>query len=309
MSVGVSGGTPGRNHDLRGVVLCRAAGRIDRRLSRLTGRVTLSVFVYACCSTALLCPLVFGFPTEMWFAHAILWPTPCAVSLHAKRTIAETVLVFIMLLILAFTHKGTYGFDAVGIVATLASRGLRERDVYARGDQPDDHCDISHSGENCGSARRLLCRRNFECGTALFDPAIFQVDVVLVLLAAVTAYGVILMLLSIWLPRWAWVCALASIPLGSLSIYWLHFDHSVHASSRYYLRTALVIATPLLGALASLAAMTREGIVAGLPAEAAARPDLSRWRQATRPHLNLPPGDLDPCDRNREIRRCLDSLP
>ena len=48
---------------------------------------------------------------------------------------------------------------------------------------------------------------------------------------------------------------------GLLSIYWLHLDHSVHASSRYYLRTALVIVTPLLGALAALAALTREGIV------------------------------------------------
>jgi len=48
--------------------------------------------------------------------------------------------------------------------------------------------------------------------------------------------------------------------LGLLSIYWLHFDHSVHASSRYYLRTALVVVTPLLGALAAFAALTREGI-------------------------------------------------
>jgi hypothetical protein len=98
-----------------------------------------------------------------------------------------------------------------------------------------------------------------------FDLEIFKVEVVLVLLAVVIAYGAILMLLSIWLPRSAWVCALG-ILLGSLSIYWLRFDHSVHASSRYYLRTALVIATPLLGTLASLAAMTREGIVVGLPA-------------------------------------------
>jgi hypothetical protein len=45
-----------------------------------------------------------------------------------------------------------------------------------------------------------------------------------------------------------------------LSIYWLQFDHSIHASSRYYLRTVLVIATPLLGVLAAVAAMAREGL-------------------------------------------------
>ena len=33
-----------------------------------------TIFVYACTSTAMLCPLIFGFPTEMWLAHAIFWP-------------------------------------------------------------------------------------------------------------------------------------------------------------------------------------------------------------------------------------------
>ena len=33
-----------------------------------------AIFVFACGSTALLCPLVFGFPTEMWIAHALFWP-------------------------------------------------------------------------------------------------------------------------------------------------------------------------------------------------------------------------------------------
>ena len=42
------------------------------------------IFVYACCSTALLCPLVFGFPTEMWLAHALFWPA-LAASHYAKR--------------------------------------------------------------------------------------------------------------------------------------------------------------------------------------------------------------------------------
>ena len=55
-----------------------------------------SIFFYACCSTALLCPLVFGFPTEMWFAHAVFWPT-LSVSHHAQRTIAGTALVCLRL--------------------------------------------------------------------------------------------------------------------------------------------------------------------------------------------------------------------
>ncbi len=39
---------------------------------RSRGRI---FFAYACASTALLCPLIFGFPTEMWMAHALFWPT------------------------------------------------------------------------------------------------------------------------------------------------------------------------------------------------------------------------------------------
>src|SRR5262249_43241687 len=45
------------------------------------------IFTYACCSTALLCPLVFGFPTEMWLAHALFWPT-FAISRYASRNLA-----------------------------------------------------------------------------------------------------------------------------------------------------------------------------------------------------------------------------
>ena len=93
-----------------------------------------------------------------------------------------------------------------------------------------------------------------------FDLEIFKIGLVLVLLTAVIAYGAILMPLSIWHPRGACIFALG-ILLGLLSIYWLRFVHSVHANSRYYLRTALVIATPLLGALAAITAMAREGIV------------------------------------------------
>ena len=83
--------------------------------------------------------------------------------------------------------------------------------------------------------------------------------IVLVLLAAVIAYGAIFMLMSKWLPRQACIVALGLL-LGALTIYWLHFDHSLHADSRYYLRTALVLAIPLLGALAAISAMIREGI-------------------------------------------------
>ena len=58
---------------LAGLALTYAA---DRSKSRL-------IFVYACLSTACLCPFVFGFPTEMWVAHAVFWPT-LAISHYAR---------------------------------------------------------------------------------------------------------------------------------------------------------------------------------------------------------------------------------
>ena len=53
-----------------------------------------TIFVYACTSTAMLCPLIFGFPTEMWLAHAIFWLV-LALSHYARPTVAPSMLVFV----------------------------------------------------------------------------------------------------------------------------------------------------------------------------------------------------------------------
>ena len=112
--------------------------------------------------------------------------------------------------------------------------------------------------------------------------------------------------MSKWLPRQACIVALGLL-LGALTIYWLHFDHSLHADSRYYLRTALVLAIPLLGALATITAMIREGIDLEL-AEPLARPDLATRPCAMRPRLDIHRRDHDSPGRNREIRRVLGRL-
>jgi hypothetical protein len=227
---------------------------------RSPGRI---IFVFACGSTALLCPLIFGFPTEMWLAHAMFWPT-LALSHYAKTTIIGALLVLAAWLLLAFTHEGALVL-LLAIAATLAPRGLWSA-TFVRA-----AISLAIVAVLAAAAKIILPPDDYYAGAFLravlhfFELEIFKVEVVLVLLAAITTYGAILMLLSIWLPRRACIWALG-ILLGLLSIYWLHFDHSVHASSRYYLRTALVIATPLLGALAAITAMAREGIVLNRPA-------------------------------------------
>ncbi len=221
---------------------------------RSPGRI---IFVYACGSTALLCPLIFGFPTEMWLAHALFWPT-LAMSHYARPAVAGALLVFATSLLLAFTHEGALVL-LVAITATLALRGLWSA-VFVRAVAnllvivalaalakifvpPDDYYADAF----------LRAALNF------FDPAIFEVRIVVVLLTAIIAYGASVMLVSKWLPRQACMISLGPL-LGALTIYWLRFDHSLHADGRYYLRTALVLAIPLVGALAAITAMVREEI-------------------------------------------------
>jgi hypothetical protein len=222
---------------------------------RSHGRV---FFVYACCSTALLCPLVFGFPTEMCLAHAIFWPA-LAVSHYAKRTIAGAAVVFTAQLALAFTHEGAL-LLLFAIVATLAPRGLRSA-VFLRA-----VIGLLVILLLAGASKLILPPDDYYAGVLLraalhfFDLEIFKVEVVLLLLAALTAYGVIFMAISVLSPERAWIYSLGII-LVSLSVYWIQFDHSVHASSRYYLRTVLVLLTPAFGTLAALSALAGDGIV------------------------------------------------
>ena len=237
---------------LVGLAVTYAADRSPGRL----------IFVYACGSTALLCPLIFGFPTEMWLAHAIFWPA-LALSHYAKPTSAGALLVFTAWLLLAFTHEGALVLlSAIG--ATLALRGLWSATFVRAAISLMIIVILASAAKIVLPPDDYYTDAFLRAALHFFDLEIFKVEVV-VLLAAVIAYGAILTLLSVWLPKWACICALG-ILLGLLSIYWLHFDHSVHASSRYYLRTVLVIVTPLLGTLGALAAMTREGMILNRPA-------------------------------------------
>lgn len=216
------------------------------------------IFFYACCSTALLCPLVFGFPTEVWLAHAIFWPT-LAVSHYAKRTIAGIILVIVTQLALAFTHEGALILLLV-IVATLAPRGLRNP-LFLRA-----LVGLILSLILATASKFVLPPDDYYAGVLLraalhfFDLEIFKVQVVLLLLTTLTAYGVIFATISKFSPERACIYSLG-IALLLLSVYWLHFDHSVHASSRYYLRTALVLVIPIFAAMAALSAMAGDGLI------------------------------------------------
>lgn len=218
------------------------------------------IFVYACFSTAMLCPLVFGFPTEMWLAHALFWPTLAATH-YARPTAAGGFLVFILLLALAFTHEGALVLTCA-IVATLAPRGWRTIGFQRVAAMLIVILALAVASKFLIPPDAYYADALIRAALRFFDMGIFQVSIVLLLLATIAGYGAIYLALSRLTPERADLYA-AMVVLAVLALYWLLFDQAIHASSRYYLRTALVIVTPALGGLAILCAPHQNGGLSG----------------------------------------------
>ena len=221
---------------------------------RSNGRI---VFTYACASTALLCPLIFGFPTEMWLAHALFWPA-LAISQYAGRNLVGTTLVFIAMLGLVLTHEGAFVL-AIAIVFTLALRGVHNP-YFRRANW------VLIAALTVWLAVKIMLPPDEYFSGALmraalhfFDLSIFQINVVLLLLATILGYITIYLGFSQVVPHKAHLCAGLAVFLA-LMVYWLCCDQPVHASDRYYLRTTLVLLTPLMGVIAGLFAMRTDGL-------------------------------------------------
>ena len=220
---------------------------------RSNGRI---VFGYACLSTACLCPLVFGFPTEMWMAHALFWPT-LAVCHYARGGIAGTATVLAALLALVLTHEGAVVF-AVGIVSTLLLRGVRDAALLRAAAAflvamsiwaavkatfpPDDYI----AGVLADAAMNII------------DVSNLWNDLTRLLIGALAGYGIAFLVLRRLTPAKAHLYAAAVVALA-LAGYWLWFDHALHTENRYIIRTALLIATPALGALAIAHSLEADG--------------------------------------------------
>ncbi len=210
------------------------------------------IFVYACLSTACLGPLVFGFPTEMWMAHALFWPA-LAICLYGHGGIGGFALVFAVLLALVFTHEGALVFVAV-IVTTLLLRGR-----------------WNASFRRCAGALLIVMpiwaavKLTFppdsyyapvfaNAALHFFDATIFESDLLLLLLGMIASYCVALVVLRRYTPSKA--AGYASLIVAvALLVYWLWFDRGLHANNRYYMRTALLLVTPVLGVLAVVHAL------------------------------------------------------
>ena len=219
-----------RRRRLLGLIATFAADRSKGRI----------IFGYACLSTACLCPLVFGFPTEMWMAHALFWPA-LAVCHYARGGIAGFAVVFAALLALVFTHEGALIF-AVAILSTLLLRGVRDARVPARGRRlPRRPVDLGRreGGRSPPMTTSPVSSPAPRCTSS--TSAILAGDLVLLLLGALAGYGIAFLVLRRLTPAKAHLYA-AAIVAVALAVYWLWFDHALHTENRYFMRTALLIA-------------------------------------------------------------------
>ena len=210
------------------------------------------IFSYACLSTACLCPLVFGFPTEMWMAHALFWPT-LAVCHYARSSIRGIALVFAMLLALIFTHEGALIF-AVTIVATLSFRGVRDAAFVRPAGAFFVVLSIWAVVKAAFPPDPYIAIVLHTAALHVFDVTILAGHLALLLLITLASYGIVFYVVRRLSPVKASVCAASIVALG-LGAHWLWFDGTLHTDNRYYLRTVLLIATPALGMLAAAYAL------------------------------------------------------
>lgn len=205
------------------------------------------IFTYACLSTASLCPMVFGAPTEMWMGHALFWPA-LAVCLFAPPDMRGVLIRFVLLLALAFTHGGAVVLSFV-ILFLLFLAG-RHRNVFKASVaawiavmaiwlavkftlRPDDYI----AGVLLAHAYKFI------------DPWNLDDPVTRLLFAMLAGYGLIFVLLTRAQITKAHVYAALSCA-AALMVYWFRFDTALLTEARYELRTALLYATPAFALLA-----------------------------------------------------------
>jgi hypothetical protein len=214
------------------------------------------IFTIACCSTAVLGPLVFGFPSEMRTAHALFWPS-LAVAHYAPRGIGGIALVFTALLALVFSHEG--GFVLAGVIlATLMLRGLRDAAFLRAAASLAVVIALWVTVKVMLPPGPYFADVYVRAALDFFNIDILRSGLLLLLVAAIAGYAFGIHMLTRFAPTRAPIYA-ALVVTALLAIYWFWFDQELHASDRYYMRTVLVVLTPLFGVPAALFALDADG--------------------------------------------------
>ena len=213
-------------------------------------------FVFASVSSAVLLPLVFGFPTEMWFAHAVFWPllAYCHAGPQHRASRSAAAAGFAALLL---THGGGIAF-AIAIVATLALRGPADP-AFRRAGQ------AFAIGAVCLLLMQFAVRPDPYFADAVKGAALNFIDarnltvpVLRVLAGSLLAYTALALALRAAGQANAHMKE-AAVTAVALAIYWTRFDQDILAEQRYPLRTALLVLTPLLAAGAAIRVLDATG--------------------------------------------------
>lgn len=230
-------------------------------LTRLSDTTNSRVFFnMACASTVILCPLVFGFPTEMWMAHSLFWPVLTLAHCAADRAFGIAALTAAMTAFV-MTHEGAVIF-ALAIVATLLPSGVRSnkflRAVAALAVAMLVWCIVRAVLQPDPYYTRIMKK----LALSFVDLRSLGDGLLQVLAAALAAYFALYLGLRRAFQSKGYILAVSVVAMG-LAVYWWWFDHSLHASDRYPVRTAILIATPIFGAMASVLALAPEDASGG----------------------------------------------
>ena len=215
-----------------------------------------TLFTFACVSTSASLPLVFGFPTEMWVAHALFWPT-LALALDANDSRRSRFLDTTLFALLVMSHGGGVLLAFV-ILAALALRGFKDvRFVQA----------LKTLGVALVMWAFMLTtfRPDAYIADAISGAALNFINIENLIVPATRVMAVALVVYSLLYlgARRMGVrnahLKTATIVALALIAYWTLFDTSVLTEMRYPLRTAVMALTPALGLLAAAYVLSEAG--------------------------------------------------
>ena len=215
-----------------------------------------TLFIFACVSTCVSLPLVYGFPTEMWVAHALFWPT-LAHALDADGSRRSRFRLIALFAALVLTHGGGVVLAFV-VLAALALRGVGDVRVLQGAKalgvalalwafmlvnfRPDAYIALAISG----------AAFNFVNVENLIVPATRLMAI------ALTIYSLVYLGARRLGVAQAHMKVVMVVAVG-LVAYWMLLDTSVLTEMRYPLRTAVMALTPALGLLAAAYALSEAG--------------------------------------------------
>jgi hypothetical protein len=215
-----------------------------------------TLFIFACVSTSLGLPLVFGFPTEMWVAHAVFWPT-LAYALDAEDTWQARAVETGLFLALTLTHGGGVVLAAV-IIAALALRGLGDR--HLRQAVQALALALVAWGFVLATWRPDAYIADAISGAAFNFVNLENLDVPATRLMAVALAGYAGLYALARRTGLAFAhLKIAGVIAVALVAYWSFVDASVLTEMRYPLRTALMLLTPAFGVLAAAYVLSEAG--------------------------------------------------